>query len=239
VRTREASSKTSRTKHRGVSLNKRRGRWKAECRIGGRNTSLGTFGSEEEAARPWERMRLWKCKADGKKEEDVEEQLNFHLAEYSDDEVSELQGLTREAIIQKLRRTGSEERVVSQSSKYTGVRLVKSTGRWKAECRIEDKVTSLGAFDSEEKAARAWDRMRLWSCKADGREKQEVKLNFPLAEYTDAEVTALQGLTREGVIQKVRRAGQEERVASQASKYTGVAPEKSTGRWRAQLCISG
>jgi hypothetical protein len=60
-------------------------RWKAQCYIGGKKTFLGSFGSEEEAARAWGRARLWLCKADGKKEEEVEEQLNFPLSEYSDD----------------------------------------------------------------------------------------------------------------------------------------------------------
>jgi hypothetical protein len=49
------------------------------------------------------------------------------------------------------------------------------------------------------------------------------KLNFPLAEYSDDEVAALQGLSQEGVIQKLRRAGQEECAANQSSRYTGLA----------------
>jgi hypothetical protein len=51
-------------------------------------------------------------------------------------------------------------------------------------------------------------------------------LNFPLAEYSDDEVAALQGLSQEGVIQKLRRAGhsaQEECAANQSSRYTGLA----------------
>jgi hypothetical protein len=70
-RTREASSKTSRKIYRGVTLQKGRGRWKAQCTIGGKNSYLGYFGSEEEAARAWDRMRLWSCKAHGKKKEEV------------------------------------------------------------------------------------------------------------------------------------------------------------------------
>ena len=56
-------------------------------------------------------MRLWKCKADGKKEEEL--QLNFPLSEYSHDEVTALQGLAQKEILQKLRRT--EERVANQT----------------------------------------------------------------------------------------------------------------------------
>jgi hypothetical protein len=179
----------------------------------GKQASLGTFDNEEEAARARDRMRLWSCKAGGKKEEEVEEELNFPLSDYSDAEVTALQALTQEDIIQKLRR--KEERVAIQTSEYTGVSLDKSSGRWLARCQIGSKTTTLGRFGSEEEAARACDRMRLWSCKAHGQKKEEVELNFPLSEYSDDEVTALQGLTQEGVIQKLRRAGKAvERPAS-------------------------
>jgi hypothetical protein len=232
-----AASKTS--KYTGVVLKKSTGRWEARCKIGGKQMTLGYFGSEEEAARAYDRMRLWSCKADGKQKEDLK--LNFPLSEYSDDEVTALQGCTQEEMVKKLRRAGQEERVATQSSKYRGVSLHKRTGRWEAKCTIDGKQTFLGSHSSEEEAARAWDRWKLWSCKADGKKKEEVEeeLNLPLSDYSDDEVTELQGLTQEKMTKKLRRAGQEERVASQASKYTGVALGKSTGRWRAQLCIGG
>jgi hypothetical protein len=161
-----------------VALKKSTGRWEARCWIGGKQTSLGTFGCEEEAARAWDRMVLWRCKADGKKEEEV--QLNVPLSEYSDDEVTALQSCTQKEMIEELRRT--EERVANQSSEYTEVRLEKSTGRWIAQCKIGGKQSFLGTFSSEEEAARACDRMRLLACKADGKKVEEVelKLNFRL-----------------------------------------------------------
>jgi hypothetical protein len=204
-RTREAFSKTSRKKYTGVTLEKKTGRWKAQCQIGDKHTYLGIFGSEEEAARTWDRMRLWSCKANGKKKEEVK--LNFPLSEYNDDEVTALQALTQEEMILKLRRTGQEERVASQASRYKGVASEKSTGRWRAQCTIGGKTTYLGIFDSEEEAARARDRERLWLCKGDGEKKAELKLNFLLSEYNDDEVTALQGLTLEEMLKKSRRAG--------------------------------
>jgi hypothetical protein len=236
---RAASKKTSPKKYTGVCLDKSTGRWVAQHKIGGKQTYLGNFGSEEEAARAWDRMRLWSCKGDGTKK--VEGELNFPLSDYGDDEVTKLQGLTQEEMIKKLRRTGQEDRVANQTSKYTGVALVKRSGRWEAQCGIGGKKTTLGYFGSEDEAARAWDRMRSWRCKADGKKKEEVEmeLNFPLSEYSDDEVTELQGFTQEEMIQKLRRTGQEERVANQTSKYTGVALVKSTGRWQAQCWVGG
>jgi hypothetical protein len=235
-------------------LKRRTGRWEAQCWIGGKTTYLGHFGSEKESARAWDRMRLWLCKASGKKKEEV--QLNFPLSDYNDTEVTALQRCTHEKMIHKLRRTGqedkevrvakgiieklrrTEERVANQWSGYTRVTLDTRTGRWLARCGIGGRRTSLGTFGSEEEAARAWERMMLWSCKADGKIKEEVQLNFPLFEYGDDEVTALQGLTQEEMIHKLRQTGQEERVAKQSSKYRGMYM-KRIGRLEAQCHIGG
>jgi hypothetical protein len=178
-------------------------------------TYLATFDSEEEAARAWDRVQLWSCKAAGRKTEDVK--LNLSLSDYSADEVSKLQGMTQEEVLKKLRRT--EERVANQTSKYTGVTQMKKTGRWKsgrwqAQCTIGAKKTYLATFDSEEEAARAWDRMRLWSCNAAGKEKEEVEveLNFSLSDYSDDEVSTLQSCTQEEVIQKLRETATQTRT---------------------------
>jgi hypothetical protein len=138
---RAGASNTSSKKYTGVTL-KSNGRWRAQCRIGGKQTSLGYFGNEEEAARAWDRTRLWSCKAGRRAKKEVEK-LNFPLSEYSDDEVTALQGCTQEEIIKKLQRT--EERAANQASKYTGVYLYKRNGRWEAQCKIGGKLTSLGA----------------------------------------------------------------------------------------------
>jgi hypothetical protein len=99
------------------------------------------------------------------------------------------------------------------------VTLKKSIGRREARCRIGSKRTALGYFDSEEEGARAWDRMVLWRCKADGKEKEEVKFNCPLSEYSDAEVTALQRCTQEELIQELRQKAEQAR-----SEAAGVGP---------------
>ncbi len=141
--------------------------------------------------------------------EEVEGQLNLSLSEYSDDEVTALQGCTLEKMLKKLR-----------SSEYTGVSLEKRTSRWLAQSLVSTaKRVYLGTFGSEVEAARTWDRMQLWLCKADGKKEEEVQLNFQPSDYVD-EVTALQGSTQEEVIKKLRLT--EERVANQKSKYTGV-----------------
>lgn len=43
------------------------------------------------------------------------------------------------------------------TSGYRGVHLCKSTGRWRAEIRVNGRGIKLGRFDSREDAARAYD----------------------------------------------------------------------------------
>jgi hypothetical protein len=113
------TTKTARRKKcTGVVKVKTSGRWLARYKVGGNITSLGSYHCEDEAACAWDRMRLWSCKDDGEEEEEVEEELNFPLSDYSDDKVLQL-GLckTQWEMVQRLRQTGHLEQALKQAAK--------------------------------------------------------------------------------------------------------------------------
>lgn len=60
-----------------------------------------------------------------------------------------------------------------KSSKYKGCSLIKSTGKWRASITFNKKATNLGHYDSEEDAARVFDRAAIKY------HKDFAFLNFP------------------------------------------------------------
>jgi len=69
---------------RGVSLEKKSGRWVSQIRIDNKNTRLGTFDEEEEAARAYDRVCIW-CKIHGTIKTGSFK-LNFDSSNYADEE---------------------------------------------------------------------------------------------------------------------------------------------------------
>jgi len=104
------------------------------------------------------------------------------------------------------------------TSRYRGVHQTFPTRRWEAQFRRNGKPTSLGCFDHEEEAARAYDRMMVWCelhCQ-DVRLAQKpaghkpnistVPLNFAWIEY-EGDFAALKKITQDELVHNLRRQG--------------------------------
>ena len=77
---------------------KRSGQRRAEFKIDGRQTNLGTFDEEKEAARAYDRMCLW-CKLHGQTRR-FDVRLNFYSSNYANEE-AELKAIdTQAAMVQ-------------------------------------------------------------------------------------------------------------------------------------------
>ena len=100
------------------------------------------------------------------------------------------------------------------TSRYRGVHQTFPTRRWEAQFRRAGKPTSLGCFDREEEAARAYDKMMLWAeiHQADMRTLGLLRngvTNFPASQY-EADVPALRAMTQDDLVQELRRIGREQ-----------------------------
>jgi 5-hydroxyisourate hydrolase-like protein (transthyretin family) len=85
---------------RGVSLEKKSGRWVSQITIDNKNTRLGTFDEEDEAARAYDRFSIW-CKTHGTIKTGSFK-LNFDSNNYADEE-EELRVCTQADLIKRLK----------------------------------------------------------------------------------------------------------------------------------------
>lgn len=117
-----------------------------------------------------------------------------------------------------------------KSSIYRGVTLFRPTGKWRAQISAAGKTTSLGDHNTEEQAARAFDRALI---NKDGR---DARINFPLTDY-EHEYDYLRGLTQLELVAVLRN--QARKTGNRSSAYRGVSLLKQTGKWHAQIRCSG
>ncbi|KAK3136024.1 hypothetical protein QOZ80_5BG0426920 [Eleusine coracana subsp. coracana] len=124
-----------------------------------------------------------------------------------------------------------------RSSIYRGVTRHRWTGRFEAHLWDKHCLTSLqnkkkgrqvylGAYDSEEAAARAYDlaALKYWG--------PETVLNFPVDDYVN-ERLEMEGVSREEYLASLRR--RSSGFSRGVSKYRGVARHHHNGRWEARI----
>uniref|UniRef100_A0A0E0KVZ9 AP2/ERF domain-containing protein n=1 Tax=Oryza punctata TaxID=4537 RepID=A0A0E0KVZ9_ORYPU len=139
------------SQYRGVTFYRRTGRWESHIWDCGKQVYLGGFDTAHAAARAYDRAAI--------KFRGVEADINFSLEDYEDD-LKQMSNLTKEEFVHVLRRQSTG--FPRGSSKYRGVTLHKC-GRWEARMGqfLGKKYVYLGLFDTEEEAARAYDRAAI------------------------------------------------------------------------------
>mgnify|MGYP001166769912 CR=1 FL=1 len=115
-----------------------------------------------------------------------------------------------------------------KGNKYRGVYVDKQAdNKWKASIRLNHKELHLGYYDSEELAARAYDKANI--C-VKGVPKN---LKHPGA-FSDADIEVIKSF--DGDVEKLRRwmgVGYDAKRCTSA--HRGVCKEKKTGKWRAEI----
>lgn len=110
------------------------------------------------------------------------------------------------------------------TSKFRGVSRHRLTGRWEASCWVQKRQLYLGGFDSEEKAARAYDVAAL-VCKG-----LDAQINFQLGDYLH-HIQMLRHCTHDELVAHIRR--QSAAFSRGKSKFRGVSGQEK--RWEARI----
>ena len=155
----------------GVGSSNRKNQWQARILVHGKVTHLGYYETEEEAARVYDRVSLALHGAHA--------QTNFAVGEYTEVEVAPYRGLDREDLQRAL-----GVKPMDKSSRFRGVS--KKKGKWEAKVMVNRRWAYRELFDSEEEAARAYDRA-LWRLKP--REARSY-VNFKAEIPADADALA-------------------------------------------------
>ncbi|KAJ0988330.1 hypothetical protein J5N97_006686 [Dioscorea zingiberensis] len=125
-----------------------------------------------------------------------------------------------------------------RTSSYHGVTRHRWTGKyeahlWDGTINIESrkrkgKQVYLGGYDSEQKAARAYDlaALKYWGANS------TTKLNFPISEYAH-ELDEMKNMSKDEWVQYLRR--RSSCFSRGISAYRGVTRRQKDGRWQARL----
>ena len=169
----DALSKSS--KFRGVRWQRQQKKWYAGLQFKGAHHYLGFYPTEEEAARAYDRKsrelrgKHALCNMPNEGERKVGEGANGKRKR-------------KKKVKQEPGANGAGGGV--PTSAFLGVSWCRKTNKWKAQIRILGKMTSLGTFDDEEKAAEAYDRkvVEVRGAKA--------KTNFPAQDASGQDAPA-------------------------------------------------
>ncbi|XP_072952962.1 uncharacterized protein [Typha angustifolia] len=149
--------------------------------------------------------------------------------------VATFQNNSDKKVIDVLAKTSAVRSPIPRSSNYHGVTRHRWSGKfeahlWDNSCRVEGrrrkgKQVYLGSYDTEEKAAKAYDlaALKYWGT--------STKLNFPVSEY-EKELKDVKDMTREECVTYLRR--RSSCFSRGASMYRGVTRQKD-GRWQARI----
>jgi hypothetical protein len=137
---------------KGVAQHKTTRRWEAHIWHTRKQVYVGSFHTQEEAARAYDRCAIHMGKDPSR--------LNFPFEDYAE-EAEELRELERQQLLSRLRRQSIG--FTRGRTNHRGVSWRPHSGRWEARISgVQDgRYTYLGTYDTCEEAAEAYDRAAI------------------------------------------------------------------------------
>lgn len=203
-----ACEEDGRSHFRGVAVHRWTGRFEAHIWEQGKQLYLGSFDTEEKAARAYDKAAI-----SFRRSSDI---LNFPVEDY-EQERPYLEQVTKEELVTELRRTSAG--FSRGTCHYRGVSWRSSTGRWEARIGrlLGRKYTYLGTFKSGEEAARAYDQAAI-VCRG-----RNAITNFDLQDYEE-EIQRVEAATPE------EREAMERRIATRSVCAGAIQRKRSLSR---------
>ena len=182
------------SQYRGVSYDRKKAKWRVQIKVaalGKSGVSVGYFDTEQAAARAYDRAAIGLL---GRGAPHL--QTNFAVEEYEDESIPDLSGKTREEVKMALKseriKQAPRRRFVSRqrTSQFMGVGSSNRKNQWQARILVHGKVTHLGYYETEEEAAKVYDRVSL------ALHGNNAQTNFSAEEYPEEEIKPFIGLER-------------------------------------------
>lgn len=219
----------NKSRYRGVSYDRKKAKWRVQIKVaalGKSGVSVGYFDTEEAAARAYDRAAIGLL---GRGAPNL--QTNFHQSDYSADSIPMLSGKSREEVKTTLKseriKQAPRRRFMSRqrTSQFMGVGSSNRKNQWQARILVHGKVTHLGYYETEEEAAKVYDRVSL------ALHGMQAQTNFVVSDYREDEIAPFRGLDRENL---QRALGV--KPMDKSSKYRGVSKKK--GKWEAKVMVN-
>lgn len=219
----------NKSRYRGVSYDRKKAKWRVQIKVaalGKSGVSVGYFDTEESAARAYDKAAIGLL---GRENPNL--QTNFHLSDYANESIPLLTGKTREEVKTTLKseriKHAPRRRFTSRqrTSRFMGVGSSNRKNQWQARILVHGKVTHLGYYETEEEAAKVYDRVSL------ALHGNQAQTNFPTANYSEEDLSPFRGLDREDL---QRALGV--KPMDKSSRFRGVSKKK--GKWEAKVMVN-
>ncbi|KAL3151187.1 hypothetical protein ABBQ38_013041 [Trebouxia sp. C0009 RCD-2024] len=186
-------------RYKGVSMTSSK-RYASKITLQGKNRHLGTYTTPEDAARVHDEACILLKRRP----------VNFSKSEY--DEAAILLCPDLDTFVEGKKATGG---LRTKSSRFVGVTLQKPSS-WLSNCSVKDRhgstLVQMGAFTTEELAARAYDKLRL-------HQGLDTK-NFPTASYDLQPI--LMHETIDSLVASIKAEAKALKSTEYSSRYIGV-----------------